>query len=109
LLAIYEEQNSEIQAVSLQDNRIVTTAVSQSGAAGSNWSLRYYAPDPKGVELTFEIKPASSLKLKIIDISFGLPSLKDFSIKPRPDDVMPTPDGAFYQDATIVSRSFALD
>jgi hypothetical protein len=70
--------------------------------------LQYYAFDPSGVELTLEVKPATPLKLKVIDISYGLPSLPNFAVKPRPAEIMPTSDGVFYQDTTIVSKSYSF-
>lgn len=55
-----------------------------------------------------EVKPSSLLNLKVFDTSYGLPALPGQAVEPRPDNSMPTPDGAFYQGTTIVTKSYSF-
>jgi Peptidase family M28 len=94
------ESDAEVRGTSLNGKRI---DVAQ--AAGSNkWGLRYFALPAEGIELTLETKSASPLALKVVDQSYGLPSLPGVSFKERPDHIIP--DALPFGDSTLVSRSF---
>jgi hypothetical protein len=69
------------------------------------WGIRYYAPPSEGVELTLETRSEQPLVFKIVDQTYGLPSLPN-SFKPRPENVIPAPLGT--SDSTLVARSFSF-
>lgn len=71
-----------------------------------DWMLIYSAPPREGIDLLLITKSAAELKLKVVDRSFQLPELKDFTITPRPDDIIPAP--FTYTDSTFVSKSFSF-
>jgi hypothetical protein len=108
IVAIYAEKGTEILSASIKDRHIANERAQQQAGAVGEWSLQYYAFDPEGMDLTVEVKPQAPLRLKALDISYGLPSLPNFVVKPRPADIMPMADGVFYQDTTIVSKSYSF-
>jgi hypothetical protein len=73
-------------------------------AAAKDWMVIYSAPPREGLDLVLKTKSFAEVKLKVVDRSFQLPELKDFTIKARPDNVIPAP--FTYTDSTFVSKSF---
>jgi hypothetical protein len=70
--------------------------------AKGGWNMRYYAVPEGGIDLILELQPSSPLKLRVSDLSYGLPD--SLVVKPRPGHIMPSPMP--YSDTTIVSKSF---
>ncbi|MDX6694478.1 MAG: hypothetical protein QOF02_2081 [Blastocatellia bacterium] len=108
IINIYAEPGTSILAASIKGRNVLNESAQQAAGTASEWSLQYYALEPEGLDLTLEVKPSTPLKLKVLDISYGLPALPNFAVQPRPDDIMPTADGVFYQDTTIVSTSYSF-
>lgn len=71
----------------------------------NKWGIRYFAPPPEGVELTLETRSDQPLVFKIVDQSYGLPSLPN-SFKARPENTIPAPVPT--SDSTLVARSFTF-
>ena len=69
------------------------------------WSLIYYAVPSKGVEITLEVEPSQELAIQITDISWELPAIPGTTFKPRPDDMMPTPN---FNYGTVVVRALTI-
>ena len=70
----------------------------------NEWGIRYYAPPPEGVELAFETNSKQPLVFKVVDQSYGLPSMPNFKL--RPDNAIPAP--GLTSDSTLVARSFTF-
>jgi hypothetical protein len=68
--------------------------------------LRYYGVPAKGIEITLELKSSEPAKLRVRDLSFGLPEISGFSAGPKPDYMMSSP--VPFNDSTLVSRSFSF-
>jgi hypothetical protein len=71
---------------------------------GNEWGIRYYSPPSEGVQLTFETASKQPLVFKVVDQSYGLPSILNF--KPRPDNSIPAPGPT--SESTLVARSFTF-
>lgn len=108
IVTVCAESGARILSASVNNRSLAGGADARPPAPQGVWTLEYYAPDPEGFVLTLEVDPASPLKLKVFDASYGLPSVPGLAIRPRTDNSMPTPDGAFYQDTTIVTKSYSF-
>jgi hypothetical protein len=69
-----------------------------------NWVLRFYAIPPEGVDVTAEIKTAEPLKVRLVDLSYGLPRLEGVATPERPADMIPASMPS--NNSTLVSKSF---
>jgi hypothetical protein len=72
----------------------------------NNWSLRYTAPPPEGIELVLELEQPQSVKLWVTDQSYGVPAIPGASFKPRPDYLMPS--SHIFNDGFLITKSFSL-
>jgi hypothetical protein len=69
--------------------------------------LAYWAPPAEGFDLTVESPGLSSLTLRVLDHTFGLPTLPGFSYTPRPAWIIPDLD--WVNDSTIVAKTFSFE
>lgn len=76
-------------------------------AAGARrpWALCYWSAPAQGIELRLRLRGTQPLKLKVLDLSYGLPGSL---MPPRPRWSLPTYFLGFVQDATIGVRTFVL-
>ena len=72
----------------------------------NNWSLRYIAPPPEGIELVLELEQPPNVVLRVTDQSYGLPDIPGTSFKPRPDYMMPI--ASIFNDGFLITKSFSL-
>jgi hypothetical protein len=70
------------------------------------WGLEYYALPEQGFELTLELTSAEPVKLKVSDITFGLPEAPGVSFTARPEGIIPAPIP--YNDSTVVTKSYTF-
>jgi hypothetical protein len=94
-LMLATDSDSRILASIINGKRVVNDAK-------DGWNMRYYAVPEGGIDLILELQPSSPLKLRVSDLSYGLPD--SLVVKPRPGHIMPSPMP--YSDTTIVSKSF---
>jgi hypothetical protein len=73
---------------------------------GKVWVVQYFAVPQEGVEMAFDVKSASPIKIRAVDMSYGLPRFSNMQIKPRPDHLIP--GSILYTDLTLVNKSFAF-
>ncbi|MFL6283822.1 MAG: M20/M25/M40 family metallo-hydrolase [Pyrinomonadaceae bacterium] len=71
---------------------------------GGFWAARYYAPPEEGVELTLRLKGPGRVRVRVNDVSYGLP--ESIPVKPRPANIRPAP--ADINGATVVTKVFDL-
>lgn len=102
LIAVYGEPDTAIREVVINGKR----ADLQQGSAKASWVMRYYALPAEGLELVLELQPQRQVKLKVVDQSYELPVLPDFSASARPENLMPS--SASSSDTTFVSKSFVF-
>jgi len=72
----------------------------------NNWILRYYGPPAEGVNVNVEVKTSEPLKVRLLDLSYGLPQLPGAPATDRPDYMIPASMSSNH--STLVSRSFTF-
>lgn len=87
--------------------------VGQSGQMGQmqrpRWGFSYYAPSEHGIDVALETRSHEPVRVRVVEQSYGLPEALLKSLRPRPDDMMPTPyPYSLYSDSTLVSKRFDL-
>jgi hypothetical protein len=105
VFGLYLDKNASVLAATVEGKPI---AVRQNHEQGEGWGLRYYGLEPQGIELTLEVRSSSPLGIAVTDTSYGLPSLPGFTFQPRPDDMMPSSNSTFIENATVLKRSYSF-
>lgn len=108
VITVCAEPDTRILSASVNGRSLAMTDEVGGRRSQGVWCLEYYAPEPEGFALSLEVAPSSPLRLKVFDTSYGLPLVPGRAVVPRPDDIMPTPHGAFYQETTIVTGSYTF-
>jgi hypothetical protein len=106
VIMVSVEGASEIVSASVNGKQISPARSAPQGGPDSQWSIIYYAPDEKGIELALQVRASQPLKLVLMDRSYGLPETGGIPIKPRPGYLMPAPFA--FSDSTLVTKSFSL-
>jgi hypothetical protein len=70
------------------------------------WALRYYAVPPEGIDLTADLRTSEPLKLRLVDMSYGLPRLEGAPATDRPAGMIPASMPS--NNSTFVSKSFVF-
>jgi Peptidase family M28 len=73
--------------------------------AGRPWGLCHWGTPAEGIEVRLRIAGAGPVRLKVLDLSYGLPA---GLAAPRPASTMPTYFIGFVPDATVGVRSFVF-
>lgn len=106
LISVYGEPETEIREIVINGKRTALEHGSATTNAKAPWVMRYYALPAEGLELVLELQPQAQVKLKVVDQSYELPVLPNFSVSARPENLMPS--SASWSDATFVSKSFVF-
>jgi hypothetical protein len=107
-MSVEVESATDILSAEVEGKRLAHDKTGAQPAQAESWQLLYYAPPREGLDVSLSFKPASPLKLRVLDQSFTLPQ-SVMSFRPRPASVMSTPYPFNpFGDATIVSKSFSL-
>jgi hypothetical protein len=106
VMTVYVDSEVEILRVSVNDKQIDETKASAALGRKKQWSLRYYAIPPEGIDLTAEIKTSEPVKMRAVDLSYGLPEIPGQTFRPRPPEMIPAPVSV--NDTTLVSKSFTF-
>ena len=106
LISVYCEPDTEIREIVINGKRTALEQGSVTASAKAPWVMRYYALPAEGLELVLELQPQAQVKLKVVDQSYELPALPNFSVTARPENLMPS--SAPWGDATFVSKSFVF-
>lgn len=72
----------------------------------NHWVLRYFGPPAEGVYVNVEVKTSEPLKVRLLDLSYGLPQLPGAPATDRPDYMIPASMSSNH--STLVSRSFTF-
>jgi hypothetical protein len=102
-ISLFIEPGAEIIEAAIDGKRI-----NQDNLQGSHrvWGGTYYVIPSDGIDLMLEIKPDSSLHLTVVDISYGLPDLRDMALQERPAYMMPSI--YYFSDSTLVSKTYSF-
>jgi hypothetical protein len=72
-----------------------------------SWILKYWSLPEEPLQLTLEVKPSQSLKLRFVEQSYELPEIPAASLKPRPDYMIPA--RFTDSDSSFVSKSITFE
>lgn len=72
----------------------------------NNWVLRYYGPPAEGVDVNVQLQTSEPLKVRLLDLSYGLPQLPGAPAPDRPDYMIPASTSSNH--STLVSKSFTF-
>jgi len=101
-ISIFFEPDAEIVKASINNKSVLSRLAAK---ARQGWYVVYYALPPEGAVLTLETRSAKKpLSARVIDLSYGLPTLTAPS--KRPDYFIPSM--YFVSDATLVSKLFTF-
>lgn len=106
MTSIFSEGDAELAKASVNGKPVLLEPPTAGVKAKRGLALYYYAPPQEGIELTIETKSAEPLRVKVIDLSYGLPPLPNAASLIRPDYLIPST--YFVSDATLVSKSFTF-
>jgi hypothetical protein len=106
-VTLYLEPGTEVLDVSVGGKQVGSLKSPQVGEGRSDWSLRYFALPPEGIEVNLQVKSAGAVKVKVVDQSYSLPQGPNFTYANRPADIMPS---AFtpLTDSSLVSKTYSF-
>ena len=93
------ESNSEVIQATINGKSV-------SGNHGEWWGIRYYAVPQEGIEVALQVKSSVPLKVRAVDLSYGLPELPGTFYTSRPAYMISSLYP--YSDSTLVSRTFTF-
>lgn len=99
VVSLYLESKAEVLSTTINGKRL-------TNESGDAWAVRYYALPQDGIELILEARAAEPLKIRAIDLSYGLPPTPGALNGTMPDNVIPSVYP--YSNATLVSKTFAF-
>lgn len=105
-MTVYVDSEVEVLKASVNDKQVDETKSSAALGRKKQWSLRYYAIPPEGIDLTTQIKSNERVKMRAVDLTYGLPEIPGQTFRPRPSDMIPAPVSV--NDTTLVSKSFTF-
>jgi hypothetical protein len=100
------DSGAQVLAAAVDGRRVDNAGATVPARAVSSWSLQYFSPPAEGVELAFEVKAGTALKLRVVEQSNGLPEITGSPVNPRPEGLMPAP--FVNSDTTQVSKSYTF-
>lgn len=106
VISVYLDADQRIQRAMLGDKTVDYSAADEVIKSRNLWALRYYALPESGVELILETESTEPLKLKIVELTYGLPNLPGFNGKPRPDYIISA--NYPFSDSTLIVKSFSF-
>ncbi len=100
-------ESQTVFAARLETPGVSKPALFHAVSGGSPLRAIVFPSFPRGgVTLWLAIPPRPDLRLRMLDISDGLPQLPGFAWKPRPAWIMRRQSGVFPADAAIVGKDF---
>jgi hypothetical protein len=70
------------------------------------WRIRYFGAGNEGIELAIELSSHDPVKIRAMDVVYGLPEAHGLNYAPRPVNLIASPEP--YSDSTLVSKSFSF-
>jgi hypothetical protein len=106
VLTLFLDSKVEVLRASVNGNLIDGSNTPALKSFAGNWILRYYAVPPEGIDLTAEVRTSEPLKVRLVDLSYGLPQVQGAPSTDRPDGVIPASIPS--NNSTLVSKSFVF-
>jgi uncharacterized Tic20 family protein len=106
VVSVYIERGAGLRAASINGFPLQTAKMPSGSQQGPELTIRCYAT-AGGFDLRLEATPGQTVRLRVVDQSYGLPAGIMAPFKGRPDSIIPAP----YQitDSTLVSKSYTFD
>ncbi len=99
----------EVSAFSVEGRSLVASGAPPLQSAASNSPFRlgflgFSDAPPEGIRCVLSVSPKQTLRLRIVDVSPGLPG----SHRPRPPALMPSVSGWPYNESTLVGTTLVI-
>ncbi|HKP11756.1 MAG TPA: M20/M25/M40 family metallo-hydrolase [Blastocatellia bacterium] len=107
VITAYVDSKAEIVGATINGKPLEDARSPAAIRRKSSWSLRYYAPPAEGVDLTLSVKATEPLKIRVVDLSYGLPEIPGMTITERPPHIIAAP--LSLNDSVLVSKSFTFN
>jgi hypothetical protein len=104
VISVYLDSVKNIKSVWINGKQIEADAMAAFNQRKGALNIYYYNALLEGIELTLELRSEETLKMRVVDQTYGLPELPDDPLRSRPAGIIPAP--VVYNDATVVSKSF---
>ena len=106
VLTLFLDSKVEVLRASVNGNLIDDSNTPALKSFAGDWILCYYAVPPEGIDLKAEVRTSEPLKVRLVDLSYGLTQMQGTPSTDRPDGVIPAsmPDN----NSTLVSKSFVF-
>src|SRR5215204_6427492 len=107
---IMVQAGSEVTGVAI-DGKPVPNQPVQKGSGSSIWTLNFWNPPKRGVDLTLDVAVSGPVRVTARVATPGLPALPGTVYRDRPSDTMPIsgdPSGIEQDASTVVSKSFTF-
>lgn len=103
-ICVYVDPSTDVLEASINGKSITTLVADPAQERG--WNIINYSVPREGVVLSLSVKPSQPLRMRVVEISQGLPELQGYSFKPRPDYTVPKlyPNS----DSTYISKSYTF-
>jgi hypothetical protein len=108
-LSVYVDAKSEVVGARVEMDGLSWSSEIGAAKGSGGWSRRFLGVPDAGVDLTLRLRSAGSARLRVVDSSYGLPTVPDGKAPSRPAGVIPRPHGTGISDLTMVARSSACD
>lgn len=106
VLTLYLDSKVEVLRATVNGNLIDVGNTPALKSFKDHWTLRFYAVPPEGVDVTAEIMTAEPLKVRLVDLSYGLPQMEGVAAPERPADMIPA--SMYPNNSTLVSKTFVF-
>jgi hypothetical protein len=105
VISLYVDADAEVHGTHI-NGEVIKQASAEDPAQKNTWSLRYFALPADGIELTLVSQSPQTIRIKAVDLSYGLPLGSNTTFRPRPEGMIPAP--VPLSDSTLVSKSFSF-
>jgi Peptidase family M28 len=106
VLTLFLDSKVEVLRATVNGNLIAADNTPALKSFQGTWVLRYFAVPPEGVDLTAEVRTAEPLKVRLVDLTYGLPQLDGAPPTARPAGMIPASIPS--NNSTLVSKTFVF-
>jgi hypothetical protein len=106
VMQIFIDSQTELVRASLNGKQMEEGNTPAVARSKNGWNMRYFAVPPQGIEFIAELASSAPVKLRVVDVSYGLPAIPNRTFAARPDAMIPS--SAPFTDTTLVSKSFVF-
>lgn len=107
-MSLYLDSKAEVVQAAINDKPINAdhSQMTNSSEENSQWGLRFLAFPRQGVDLRLQFRASEPIKLRVVDQSYGLPTIEGATFKARSDS---SNQGSIINtESTLITKSFAF-